>query len=99
MFYNHNVANGLGDPATSDEQENAAQIYQDRLRANLEQIEAAHLLDGMIILQRMEAIGVLGVQARSEQIEPLKIFLEERGLGTVAPNSVSFRAAGEHAVA
>lgn len=93
VFYNNGVTDNLSFPNTEDETKNTIATIEERLKANWNQIEAAKVLEGLVVLSRQKAIGTLCVSGPQEKVDQLKTFLEEKNLGTVSPNEAIFRGA------
>ena len=93
VFYNNGVSEGLSYPREEEALANNQEVMRERLETNWNQMEAAKVLEGLIVHSRQKCIGALCVSGPQEKIDQLKVFLEEKNLGTVVPNEVMFRSA------
>ncbi len=93
VFYNNGVSEGLSYPRGEEALANNQKVMKERLGANWSQMEAAKVLEGLVVHSRQEFIGALCVSGPQEKIDQLKVFLEEKNLGTVIPNEVMFKGA------
>jgi hypothetical protein len=92
-FYNIGVTDDLMQPRGDQEEANNARILQERLEANWKQIEAAKVLEGLVVHNRQECIGSLSVSGPDENIDRLKAFLEEKNLGAVVQSQTVMKGA------
>ena len=91
-YYNIGVTEGLTPPNGDQELRDNLKVMEERLAANLSQIEAANVLEGIVVDSRQEALGSLCITGPEEKINQLDTFLKERKIGVVVHNTTGLTA-------